>query len=71
MIAKDLKPGDVITRAGHTTHSPITVTRAVVSGPYVVVYGFNSRDTTPRLMFRHLDRTLPITVEPRKELKAS
>lgn len=65
ITAAELKPGHAITRAGRTAHSPITVT-AVLPCPlpgFVAVHGFNGRDATPRLMFRSLAKSLPVTVE--------
>lgn len=63
--AGDLKPGHIITRAGFTSHPPITVTK-VTPCPlpgFVVIHGFNSRDATPRLMFRSLSEGLAITLQ--------
>lgn len=60
-----LVPGDVIRKAGVTSHSPITVTevRPITLVNKVRVYGFNAANPEPRLMFRGISANLPVKVD--------
>jgi hypothetical protein len=62
--ASELKPGNVLIKAGRTAHSAITITAVkphVVPG-LVSIYGFNRLNPTPRLMFRHLAGSLTVEI---------
>lgn len=62
--ARDLTPGNVLTKAGHTPHAPITVTEVRPSLRRTVqVFGFNEHNSEPRLMFRQLLGALPVEIE--------
>ncbi len=63
-LAKELIAGDVIVKAGRTPHFPITVTSTnKVRDGLISVHGFNNRNKTPRLMFRHLEADLSMVLE--------
>lgn len=60
--AKTLTSGDILTTAGRTKHSPVTITEVQDWGNAIRVVGFNGHNSEPRVMFRALNKNLPVIV---------